>query len=412
MAVYNLSYCDVYVVDAFKEGYKFTEWTRIPLGSLGYFLVFENISFLFPAFKTNYQDWNAAFFDRRKEGQVVLFFGVDNKHINWFDFAITGQDGFRLEGVGRPATAERCYRGFDILGLWLSQNRVRSFGMAPASSVATQVFVDAFNEYKKICPWAEMALNIDMSSDADRYLQVNVSSTKFLYSLRDTARDGDKGGFFAWIDRPCSFDKKKVRFNFKSMEKLKRQPVRFTFEYTYSGEFIEEAFANNGYMSNGAIPILSFHIDSRNNNSFLANKREFELYKFDVRGKKIIRRVKTVVNEKEKDVLKSFFERMWRADYRVRGVMNNVLDWLGRYVSNLERAGFRKKLYLLVPGCSDLRLGEKVRVILPTGYAPTELIDALSGDWIIGSLTHVLSVPDNHYLIKVGLIGEEYNFQK
>lgn len=412
MKLYNVSCFDVYVVDAFKEGYVFNDATRIPVGSLGYFFVFENISLLFPSCKTNYQDWNAAFFDKRKEGQVVLFFGVDDKHINWFDFVITGQDGFRLEGVGRPATAERFYRGFDILGMWLSQSRVRSFGLAPASVVATQVFIDAFQEYKKICSWAEMEINVDMSTDFDRYIQVDVPSTRFMYSLRDSARDGDKGGFFAWIDRPCSENRKKVRFNFKSMEKLKKQRPKFTFEYTYDGQEIEKAFSNNGHMSDGAIPVLSFHIDSRNSNSFLANKREYELYTFDIKKKKIIRRVKTLVNEKEKDVLKSFYERMWKPDYRVKGVMNVSFDWLGRYVSNLERTGFRRRVYVLVPGCSDLRLGDKIKMILPTGYTPSEVIEALSGEWVIGSLTHMLSVPDGHYLIKVGLIGEEFNYMK
>ena len=406
---YNLSVSDVYVFDSFKEGYMFNDISRVFVDWISYVYVWESMWTVVNATKFVFEDMGAVIFDKRRDNQVFMKLGLDEMRYKWYDFAVVSYGGYRMEGVKRLSSSERIMYGIDMLGLWLSQPQVRSFGEASASDVAEKVARDVLERYKNHAGF-DYRVEVERSTDRGRYVQGNISSTQFLYYLASVARDGSgEKGYVCWFDRIRDEEENVdvVRYKMQSLKTLREKEVTKYMEFVFDYGDVERAFSNDGFSRKDTLPVLSFHIDSRNT-GMLMNKKQFEIYEFDIKRLAVKKKEKDIVDKEEKDIVKSFFETVGK-EYRMRAVdYADTGGWFGRYVANLLGLRYKRRLWVMVVGCSKLELGEKVRILLPTGY-DNELIEALSGDWIVGSMVHMYSMPDKHWLMKVGLYQIDWN---
>lgn len=403
---YGLSVFDVYIFDSFKEGYKFAEIMKLWKDTIHYLYAWENMFLMFPAVKLVFEDRGAAVFDKRLDNQLFVMMGHEADKLKYGDFAVIGGNGYTMSGARRISTNERVLVGFDLLGLWLSQVRTRSFGKKSASEVVKEVVGEVLEEYKKHSGIG-YEIKTEKSVDVGSYVQANVSDTQFLYYLASVAkRSGGEKGFISWFERKYEGGKKKVVYRFESVESLLKKKISKKFKYEYDLAAVEKAFDNDGFIEDGVLPIISFTTDNRNT-GLLLNRKVVELLEFDLAKRRVKKYDKKLVEDSEKDVIKSFLEKVGYK-YKVKAVANKGMSTFERYIGYIKNLNLKRRLWVLTLGSSQLELGEKVRVILPAGYN-LELIEALSGDWIVGSKVHALSLPDGHWLMKVGLFQVDWN---
>jgi hypothetical protein len=69
-----------------------------------------------------------------------------------------------------------------------------------------------------------------------------------------------------------------------------------------------------------------------------------------------------------------------------------------------EKARTLCKVNVVIPGVSAVGVGSRVRVIIPDGYS--DVINALSGDWIVGGITHIWSSKGKNYFKKLTLVSD------
>lgn len=399
---------DVYCLDAFKEGYSFDIKKTIPGDLVSWIMVYENIFLLFPAVQICVEDLGAVVFDRLKNNQMFMNFRKDGKLYKWWDFVCASKFGYKQEDWRRVASGLRKMSGVDVVAMWLSQYRNRSFGLKSASSVIIKIINEVVAEYKKLGLSFNYVKEVESSNDVGRYLQANCSSTRFLYFLRGVAKSKKKDdSYLCWLERRINDSGgRDLIFKMKRISSLREQEPKLTFEYRTEPRDIDRVLEKDGVLDGNIIPILSFYVDARNFGVFV-NKKSFEIVKFNLSRLSVDKERINVYDNEEKDVIASFFRNAWKREYVLRGEMSNVFDEFSRFMSAVVRAGLKKRMWILCFGTKKLNLGDKVRVILPTGYA-TELVEALTKDWIVGNIVHIWSAPDFIWLMKVGLIGIDY----
>lgn len=400
---------DVYCFDAFREGYSFDVRKTIPSDLVSWIMVYENIFLLFPSVQVGVEDLGAVVFDRLINNQLFINFWKDGRLCKWWDFVCVSQSGYREEDWRRVASGVRRFNGVDVVAMWLSQYRNRSFGLRSASDVMEVVVDEVVEEYRKLGLSFDYVKDVEVSNDVGRYLQVNCSSTKFLYFLRSVARGkGRDDSYLCWFERRVNDinHRKELVFRVKRVSSLKEQKYKLVFECKVDPKDVDRVLEKGGVLD-GVVPVLSFYIDAKNFGVFV-NKKSFELVKFNLNKLCMSKERVNICDDEERDVIASFFRNVWKREYVVRGEMSDVFDEFGRFISSVVRAGLKKRVWVLCFGTEKLNLGDKVRMILPSGYG-TELVEALTKEWIVSNIVHILSVPDYIWLMKVGLIGIDYN---
>jgi len=411
MSDYRLAIVDLYVMNALVEGYRFDEGIHVPDEFVEEVAVWEAIWFLTPSFKAIIRDPGAAYLDYRHLGNVVVQLGLEEGNRRVFDLAITDFRNIRQEGFYRPSAVSLGMVGVGMLGAWLLEKKNRAWKNKSASEVAREVINTEVENYRRINPYLDFDLLVTDSSDRRDYLQLGTSNAVFLNYLADSAFGGKprKHDFFTWIDSG-SGGRIPTRFSFVSFSHLEKQEVSFRFQYTPEPDDLEKAMNDNGYMDRktATIPLLWFELVSRNSisdfHSSVIDRRWFDLKSLSVKQERIsdLDRFDTgrVKNNIVSLVLKR--DQSQLTNFQNEGAKRSPSQpglWGGKF----RRTRLLRKLLVAIPGCTDLRVGQKVRVILPGGYG--DMFEAVSGDWIVGEMIHLYSAIGRHYFIKAVLVS-------
>ncbi len=381
----------VWVLNQLEEGYKFDDARRVPVGCVDNVVIWENMGVLFPAVRLVLSDPAGVIMDMRHKGGAVVKFYTKGKE-DFFDFALVTHNVDGMENLRRPSTQYLVLNGFDAIGAWLSKAKSRGFGKKSASQVARSVVEEELKEYLRLGNGVKLTLNVVNSVDREWYVQSGGSSSMFLYYLRDKAEvAGKRRDVCCWFDRRG----KEIRFNFVSVKDLVDGRVKFKLRYTVDPKEVERALFNGGYIGQGELCMLSFKVISLSQVLGWVSGAG-KVYEFDRSRLKVVMHEYNHLRQLGGRVKDSLWYRLLESgqDRFVR-----VQD-VGYTVRNL----FRRFLVAVILGCRDVRLGDKVRVIVPAGYEGAMMYESVSGDWIVVGIVHLISNRGRAYLMKL-LLG-------
>lgn len=381
----------VWLLNQVEEGYQLREDRVVPVGWVGEIVIWENMGVMFPSVQLKVEDVGAGLADYRHKAGAVVVLRVGNRVEDFWDFALVRHDLAGMENMKRPGTQFLVLKGFDVIGSWLSKARSRGYGEKGASVVARKVVEDVLSEYLRLGSGVRLVWDVEDTVDRESYVQAGVSSTSFLYYLRDKGLVSGKRDICCWFDRRG----RELRFNFVSLRKLMRDDVKFRMRYEVDGEVIERAVENGGYVEDGVLCVLSFKVISLS--AVLGWLGAVgKLVEFDEK------RLKVVV--RNYDYLSNFNGRV--KDNLWLSVLKEGQDRFYRGVDEgyVVRNLFRRFLVVTIVGCRELRLGDKVRVMIPHGYQGGDMYEVVSGDWVVVGIVHLISNRGRQYLQKV-LLG-------
>ncbi len=395
-----------YGFDMFHDGYNLNSATEIPRFFFKEAYIYENLVTMLPSVKFVFTDAAGAFFDKRREGQLVLFTGIDN--YRWFDFAVLGYDAKDSYDVKRSATLDRIYYGLDIMSLWMLQTQSRSFGNKMVRDVVTDVWSDVVNDYSKYTK-INMSYDIQGATGQGSFIQTN-NSIKFLQYLKSVAGGFDKTGYLSWLERTDTG----ATLHFRNIDSLKNQQVSMYMEVQYDPRTLSDAFLgkNDGLIAANTLPVLYSHVDKGNGGIFTSDP-VWNVYNFDLENNVITNEVHNLysnVSDTGKDIGYSFANNAYKSTYGKRIGVKTGYDSLIRMFAMFQEARLKRRIWIWTTGSSQLRVGQKVRMIVPSGYS-SDMFESISGDWIVGSIIHCISAPDFRYFMKVGLVAEEFYSQ-
>jgi len=408
---YKLTMVDAYIMNAVVEGYRFDEGIHVPDEFIEQLVVWEALWFLVPAFRILIRDPGGGYLDYRHLGNVVVKIGLEEGNRRTFDMAVADFRDTKQEGFYRPSAVSLGMVGMGMLGAWLLEKKNRAWNNKSASEVAQEVVNTEAENYRRVNPYLEFDSDVDRSADRRDYLQLGTSNAMFLSYLVDSAFSGRprQHDFFTWIESGAG-DRIPIKFYFKSFSRLEDQEVSFRFQYTPDHEDLNRAMSDNGYMDRETrtIPLLWFQLLSRNSvadfHSSVIDRRWFDLKSLSVK-KERVSNLDEFTGGKTKNSIVSLIlknDEGQLSNFQNEGTKHSPNQpglWGGRF----RRTRMLRKLLVAIPGCTDLRVGQKVRVIMPTGYG--DMFNAISGDWIIGELIHLYSALGRHYFIKAVLVS-------
>ena len=409
---YKLSTCRVYLINQFTEGYRFIHETQLPQNWIEFIYVFENVHMMFPALKIRFTDM-IGLTDVRPLAGVCMFIGLDEKFTRFYDFAVVRCDGKKIEDVRRMVVGSLTLYGIDMVGLWLRMKKSRSYGFKSASEVVERVMDELVEEYRKVCKFVQYDKRVVSSLDRFRYFQAGTSYASFLSYLRDAAKSGvERDGYLFWIERYSEGGVKKLGVRFVTVEELRKQEVKWRLEYTLSKEDFERAFVNDGVIEGNRVPILWLSVDGGGRQDVLVD-RIADVVAFQIEGLKLCKKKLELKVGKGKRYwfgLDEFYRRVKDEvkNYLVSGsVRDRLSSELG--VSPFVRAKMNRKIYVVVPGCSRIKLGDKVDVKVSAGVSSAiEMYRFVTGEWLVMGITHFISGQGRHYLQKLTLVSEDY----
>ncbi len=393
-----------YGFDMFHDKYALNQMTQIPKFVFKEAYIYENFITMLPAVKYVFTDPAGAYFDKKREGQLALFTGIDN--YRWFDFAILRHDSKDIYDVKRSATLDRVYYGIDILSLWLLQTQSRSFGGVSAGDVVNNVWSDVFTDYNKYVS-ATLGYDIQGAKTSGSFIQTT-NSIRFLQYVKGVAGAADKTGYLSWLERTNDGG----IIHLRSVDSLKNQQVSMYFQIEYDPRILSEAFMskNNGLIAANTLPILYSHIDKGAAMPFV-NDPIWHMYNYNLANNAITSQsynLYSTATDTGKDIGYSFVNNAYKNSYGKIVGTKSEYDSIMRMFAMINEARLKRRVWIWTTGSSQLRVGQKVKVIIPSGYN-SEMFESLSGDWIVGSIIHYTSSPEFRYYMKVGLLAEEFH---
>jgi hypothetical protein len=420
MAKYEFSPIDVWVMNAVEEGYRFEDVCRVNDEWVEEIVIWEGLWYIVPACRVRITDFGMSYLSYKSIGNVVVNIGLDRSKMVMFDMAIVSVRDATLERVMRPTAVSVSMMGYGMPGVWLLAKGFKGYGERNASKVAVEFVGDTvYSNYSRICGMLRWEEEVDPSYDRKNYLQGGRSGFSFLGYLRDCARSryGEQD-YFVWFTPIVDGGGVGWRFRFKSFAELVRQDVKCYLEYVMDGKKWDEAWENYGYLKEEGVKVVPFMWYEILGRSIVSDtmKARFVKYGFDltklgvekvvvdgvnqILGKRVRSNVLASVLSKAKDV--------------VTEVVNvGAMDMRDRTVPDIglfQKCKMMRKWCVVVPGVSDIRVGDKVRVIFPDGYG--EVCEALSGDWIVGGVVHLWSNPGRNYLKKLLLVSDAWKNEK
>jgi hypothetical protein len=420
MAGYEFSSVDVWLMNAVEEGYHFDERCRVPVEWVEEVVVWEGLWYIVPACRVRITDFGMSYLSYRSMGNVVVGIGLDRSRMVVFDMAVCSVGDSKLEHVTRPAAVSLKLMGYGMPGVWLLAKGFKGYGEKSASRVAVEFVSDVvYSNYSRVCRVLRWEEDVDPSYDKKSYLQGGRSGFSFLGYLRDCARSrGGEQDYFVWFEPVEDGGGVGWRFRFKSFAELVRQDVKCYLEYVVEPRKWDEAWENYGYLREEGVRVVPFMWYEVLSKSIVSDtmKARFVRYGFDlvklgvekvvvdkvgrVLGKNVRSNVVASVLSKARDIVTEVVN-VGAVDVRDRTVPDMGL---------VQKCRMMRKWCVVVPGVSELGVGDKVRVMFPDGYG--EMCEALSGEWIVGGVVHLWSNPGRNYLKKLVLVSEAWKGEK
>jgi hypothetical protein len=325
-----------------------------------------------------------------------------------------------LEQTIRPTAVSVGMVGYGMPGVWLVGKGFRGYGEKNASKVVSEFVEDVLlGNYSRICKVLRWEEEMHTSYDKKYYLQGGRSGFSFLGYLRDCARSrvGEQD-YFVWFSPRVNGGGIGWKLNFKSFSELKKQDVKCYLEYVIDSEKWDEAWENYGYLKERevkVVPFMWYEILGRNTVADTMKARfvkyGFDLVKLQVQ-KVVVDKVEEILGKKVRsNVIASVLSKA--GDMVTEVVNEGSIDMMDRTFPDtgvFQKCRMLRKWGVVVPGVSEIGVGDKVRVMFPGGYG--EMCEALSGDWIVGGVVHLWSNPGRNYLKKLVLVSDAWKSEK
>jgi hypothetical protein len=407
---YDESFVSVYIMNAFEEGYRLDDGIKVNNEWIEDIYVWEALWFMIPAFKVKFTDFGMNYLNSRHIGNVVIKLGLNAKDTVTFDMANSEIKDAELSDVRRPSTVTVGLSGFGMPGLWLMGRGTKGYGVTSAS-YAVKAFIEGVvkSKYNKLCKYLNWNEDVDQSWDSKTYLQGGRSGLAFLAYMRDCALNkSGKQDYFTWFAPNSKQTGIAWQFNFKSLSALKNNSDLFYLEYIVNAEDWDKSWSNGGYLDNNTIPFMWYEVLSRNTAIDTA-KGKFAHYFYDIGSLSVVKEVvNSTANLVGGKVKSNIVASMLNSDNTVTGMIVDGAK-VSVHGTTVEKGIFEKartlcKVNVVIPGVSAVGVGSRVRVIIPDGYS--DVINALSGDWIVGGITHIWSSKGKNYFKKLTLVSD------
>jgi len=365
-------------------------------------------------------DFGMNYLSYRSIGNVVVSIGLDRSKMVTFDMAVSSIKDTTLEHVIRPTAVSVSMLGYGMPGVWLVSKGFRGYGEKNASKVVKEFVEDmVLDSYSRICKMLGWEEDVHDSWEKKYYLQGGRSGFSFLGYLRDCAR-GRSGeqDYFVWFSPRVDGGRVGWKLNFKSFSELKSQDVKCYLEYVVDPQRWDEVWENGGYLNEDSVkvvPFMWYEIVGRNSALDTAKVR-FAKYNFDLANLQVRRvvvdKVADIIGKKiRSNVVASMLSKA--KDIVTEVVNEGSVDAGDRTFPDtglFQKCRMLRKWAVVVPGVSDLGVGDKVRVVFSDGFG--EVCEALSGDFLIGGIVHLYANPGRHYLKKLLLVSDVWKSER
>jgi hypothetical protein len=420
MAKYEFSPIDVWIMNSVEEGYHFDNVCRVPSEWVEEIFIWEGLWYIVPACKVRVTDFGMNYLSYRNIGNVVVSIGLDKGKMVTFDMAVAAVKDAVLEQTIRPTAVSVGMVGYGMPGVWLVGKGFKGYGEKNASKVVSEFVEDVvLDNYSRVCKVLRWEEEMHTSYDRKCYLQGGRSGFAFLGYLRDCARSrvGEQD-YFVWFSPRVNGGGIGWKLNFKSFSELKKQDVKCYLEYVIDPKRWDEAWENFGYLKETevkVVPFMWYEVLGRNTVADTMKARfvkyGFDLAKLEVK-KIIVDKVGEILGKKVRSNLVASV--LSKARDMVTEVVNegsvDMRDRTFPDVGLFQKCKMLRKWCVVVPGVSDIEVGDKVRVMFPDGYG--EMCEALSGEWIVGGIVHLWSNPGRNYLKKLVLVSDAWKSEK
>jgi hypothetical protein len=422
MGDYQGSPIDVWVMNAVEEGYRFDDVCRVSDEWVEEIIIWEGLWYIVPACRIRITDFGMNYLSYRNMGNVVVNIGLDRSKMMMFDMAVASVKDATFERMTRPTAVSMTVMGYGMPGVWLLAKGFKGYGEKNASKVVKEFVKQVvLNNYARICSKLKWVEEVHCSCDKKYYLQGGRSGFSFLAYLRDCARSRYREqDYFIWFSPMRCKDRLALawKLNFKSFRQLKKQDVKCYLEYVIDGRKWDEAWDNFGYLkerSAKVVPFMWYEIVGRSTVSDTM-KVKFVKYRFNLSKLAVNKMVVNTVNEVlgkrvRSNVIVSVLNKVPKMVTEV--VNEGGVDAMSKTFPDtgiFQKCKMLRKWCVVIPGVSELMVGDKVRVIFPDGYG--EICEALSGDWIVGEVVHIWSNVGRNYLKKVVLVSDTWKSEK
>lgn len=423
MANYQSSPIDVWLMNAVEEGYRFDEVCRVSDEWVEEIVVWEGLWYIVPACKVRITDFGMNYLSYRSIGNVVVSIGLDRSKMVMFDMAVASVRDTTLEHTTRPTAVSVGMMGYGMPGVWLVSKGFKGYGEKSASKVVKD-FVEevVLSNYRKICGVLKWGEDVQDSYDKKYYLQSGRSGFSFLGYLRDCARSryGEQD-YFVWFSPVVNSNGSSGmswKLNFRSFSEMKKQDVKCYLEYVIDGKTWDEAWENYGYLKERGVKVVPFMWYEIVGRSAVSDtmKAKFVKYRFDLSklevSKVVVNKVNEVLGKRVRsNVIASVLSKV--EDMVTEVVNEGGIDTMDKTFPDtgvFQKCRMLRKWCVVVPGVSDLEVGDKVRVIFADGYG--DVAEALSGEWIVGEVVHLWSNPGRNYLKKLVLVSDTWKSER
>ena len=262
-------------------------------------------------------------------------------------------------------------------------DKVRSFGSISASNVIRSI----------VCENTNTETEIEDSVDRQSYVQAQWTDAQMIRHLAKHAYNGDIGGYWYFFDRY-------LKFYFCTPNWLWSKGIEHRLE------FVEEA-------SNDNIRILAWKLISNYKTLLLQSGygSDIKFYDYELKSyqEQNILYTDLNVNSLAKFV---YLEQEEISRDRTRSVYlgskNEEVTTPGTY-KIINRVSSLFNLEVLIPGNSNVKLGQAVYVYLLADNKAIEIMDSLSGAWLIIKIVHRIETQTNQYTQKVVLARDSIN---
>ena len=425
---YTFSTVDVWLLNVIEEGYQLDDDRKVPDEWVEEIVVWEGMWYLVPACKVRITDFGMNYLSYRHLGNVVIRMGLkEGSEVMMFDMAVAMNSDSTLEHTTRPTSVSMNILGYATPGLWLLQKGFKGYGYKSATEVADKFIEDVvLKNYGKYCDdnlWTWEYI-YDESFDKKYYLQSGRSGFSFLGYLRDCAKS--KSGnqdYFLWLSMVKDKEDEYIQWklHFRSFEEMKKQDFQYYFEYVVDPAKWEKIWDDYGYMTyqeegseeKKVIPFMWYGLINKNQTRDTAKAR-FVKYDYDLNDLKVKKTVVDIAPELvggEKSVKSNILASalVKDKDMLTEVVTVGSIDAPTRTVPDvglMQKCRMLRKWAVAIPGVEEVEVGDKVRVIFPSGF--NEVTESLSGDWIVGEIVHLYSFPGQNYMKKVVLVSDRW----
>jgi len=421
MVKYEFSPIDVWLMNAVEEGYRFDDVCRVSDEWVEEVVVWEGLWYIVPVCKLRITDFGMSYLSYRSIGNVVVGVGLDRSRMVVFDMAVDSVKDTTLEHTVRPTAVSVCMMGYGMIGLWLISKGFRGYGERNGSGVVRDFVREVvLSNYERICSELRWEEDVEDSYDRKNYLQGGRSGLSFLGYLRDCAksRGGDQDYFVWFAPRVSGSGGVGWKLNFRSLSEMGKQDVKCYLEYVVDGEKWDEAWENYGYLKERGVKVVPFMWYEILGRSVVSDtmKIKFVKYGFDLSklsvNKVVVDDVGKVLGKKVRsNVVASMLSKVGNMVTEV--VNEGSVDMRDRTFPDtgvFQKCRMLRKWCVIVPGVSEIEVGDKVRVLFPDGYG--EMCEALSGDWIVGGVVHLWSNLGRNYLKKLVLVSDTWKSER